>query len=192
MKNETKKFYIKIPSDTTIIYSKKKSFLVIKGPINQKSISLKLVVYINKDTNLIKISSISNYPISNKEKKKLKSLRGTTVSLIKHKLVETSIVLQKKLKIHGVGYRVTPYENIKDNKLLTFKLGYSHLIYFQIPAKLKIFCFNKTKLCIFGTHFQLICQISAKIRSYKKPEPYKGKGILYENEKIILKEGKKV
>jgi hypothetical protein len=50
MKNETKKFYIKIPSDTTIIYSKKKSFLVIKGPINQKSISLKLVVYINKCT----------------------------------------------------------------------------------------------------------------------------------------------
>ena len=73
-----------------------------------------------------------------------------------------------------------------------FKLGYSHPIFFKIPNNLQIFCFKFIKLFVWGNSYKNITQTSALIRSYKKPEPYKGKGILYEGEKIVLKEGKKV
>jgi large subunit ribosomal protein L6 len=90
-----------------------------------------------------------------------------------------------------VGYRAFDVDNF-ENKLLLFKLGYSHSIYFKIPIESQIFCLKRTKLFIHGNSYQDITKIAAFIRSYKKPEPYKGKGILYETEKIILKEGKKV
>jgi large subunit ribosomal protein L6 len=73
-----------------------------------------------------------------------------------------------------------------------FKLGYSHSLYFKIPEQLIIFCLKFTKLFIYGNSYQNVTQIASLIRSYKKPEPYKGKGILYETEKILLKEGKKI
>ena len=192
MRTKNNKSIIRIPTDITMIYSAKKNFLIIKGPLTQKSIELKLKVFINKVKKRLKVSSISCLQISNKERKKIKAVRGTLVALIKHKLIETSTIIQKKLKLHGVGYRMYIDEALKSDKLLTFKLGYSHFIYFKVPTKLTIFCFSKTKLCIFGNSFKDINLISAKIRSYKKPEPYKGKGILYENEKIVLKKGKKV
>lgn len=190
MNLKKEKYLIKIPNDTSLIYCKKKNILTIKGPLLQKSINLKLKIFINKYKKFIKITKIHINKISNKERKKIKSLRGTTKALIKHQLIETSIVMHKKLELHGVGYRTLL--NDSRNKLLTFKLGYSHLIYFKIPLKLNVFYFNKTKICIFGNSYQNIGLISANIRSKKKPEPYKGKGILYENEKIILKEGKKI
>lgn len=76
--------------------------------------------------------------------------------------------------------------------LLHFKLGYSHFIYFKIPKNLKIFCLKANKLFILGNSYLFVTQIAALIRSYKVPEPYKGKGILYTTEKIALKEGKKI
>lgn len=183
---------IKIPNNILVLYCKKKNILIIKGPLLQKLISLKLKIFINKDKKLIKISKVPIMNISNKERKKIKSLRGTTKALIKHKLIEASIIIYKKLELHGVGYRILLDDIRSKDKLLTFKLGYSHLVFFKIPLKLNIFCFSKTKLSIFGNSYQDVNQISAKIRAKKKPEPYKGKGILYENETIILKEGKKI
>jgi large subunit ribosomal protein L6 len=76
--------------------------------------------------------------------------------------------------------------------LLTFKLGYSHFFYVKVPKDLQLNCFTKTKFSIFGNSYNEICQLGAKIRDKKIPEPYKGKGILYENETITLKEGKKI
>lgn len=76
--------------------------------------------------------------------------------------------------------------------LLHFKLGYSHHIYFRIPANLKICCLKANKLFVLGYSYLFVTQIASLIRSYKVPEPYKGKGIVYTTEKIILKEGKKV
>ena len=76
--------------------------------------------------------------------------------------------------------------------LLHFKLGYSHQIYFKIPTKLKISCLKTTQIFIFGYSYLFVTQIASLLRSYKAPEPYKGKGIIYTTEKMILKEGKKV
>jgi len=140
---------------------------------------------------MIKVSPTAFTKISNNQKKKIKTLQGTTVALIKQLIVETSSVLYQRIKFVGVGYRAFDVDNYK-NKLLLFKLGFSHPIYFKIPDKLKIFCLKFTKLFIYGSSYQNITQTTALIRSNKFPEPYKEKGILYENEKIILKEGKKI
>ena len=191
MKNIPKKYIIKIPNDTIILYCNQKKIISIIGPLARKSLKLKVKILFEKEANTLKVSSIPFSTISNNEKKKIKSIQGTTVALIKQLIIETSAVLHKKLKFIGVGYRAFDVENFTD-KLLFFKLGYSHPIYFKITDNLKIFSLKFTKLFIYGNSYQSITQTASLIRSYKKPEPYKGKGILYDNEKIIIKEGKKI
>ena len=106
-------------------------------------------------------------------------------------LLETSLFSCKKLNLIGVGFRVSVL-NVLDFNLLYFKLGYRHAIYFKVPKGLKVFCLKSNKLFIIGNSYLFVTQIAALIRSYKAPEPYKGKGILYASEKVVLKEGKKV
>lgn len=191
MEKIKKKHIIKIPNQTIVLYSLKKKILTFIGPLTKKSIKLKLKINILKDKNQLEISSIANSGISNKQKKNIFSLQGTTISLIKQLIIETSYMHYQKLKLVGVGYRVTNLENYGDN-LFFFKLGYSHPIYCKAPINLKFFCLKRTKLFIYGNSYNNVTNITSVIRSYKKPEPYKGKGILYANEKIILKEGKKI
>jgi len=81
---------------------------------------------------------------------------------------------------------------ISNTDVLHLKLGYSHNIYIKVPKTLKIFCLKANKFFIKGDSYTFVTQIAAVIRSYKTPEPYKGKGILYSTEKITLKEGKKI
>ena len=152
---------------------------------------MKLKVLVSNKEKIIKISSLPFSKISNNKKKKIKAIQGTTVALIKQLILETSTTFYKKLKLIGIGYRVFNDENFKD-RLLLLKLGHSHPIYLKIPIKLKFFCLKLTKLFIYGNSYQEITKIASIIRANKIPEPYKGKGILYENEKIILKEGKKI
>jgi len=186
-----KKYIIKIPNDNIVLYCDKKKLISIIGPLGIKSLKLEVKIVLLKAEKTILVTSIPFLNLSNNKKKKMKALQGTTVALIKQLLIETSSVLYQKLKIVGVGYRAFDVENY-NKKLLMFKLGYSHSVYFKIPLSINIFCLKFTKLFIYGNSYQNITQTAALIRSYKSPEPYKGKGILYENEKIQLKEGKKV
>ena len=130
-------------------------------------------------------------PLSNKDKKTTKSLRGTTVALIKQAFLEVSTTICKKLNLVGVGYKVFPVETELGN-LIHLKLGYSHSLYFKIPETVNIKCYKADKLFISGHDLSLVAQTAALIRSCKVPEPYKGKGIVYSTEIIKLKEGKKV
>jgi large subunit ribosomal protein L6 len=186
MENIAKKYSIKIPSNTTVIYCEKKKIITVIGPLKQKSLKLKVKIVIME--RILKVSNVPFSEISNNERKKIK---GTTLALIKQLLIETSAMLYQKLQFIGVGYRAFQVDNF-ENKLLLFKLGYSHSLYFKVSDELRVFCLKLTKLFVFGHSYQSVNQTSALIRSYKKPEPYKGKGILYVNEKIKLKEGKKV
>lgn len=93
---------------------------------------------------------------------------------------------KKILKLVGVGYKAHI-----DNTTLVLKLGYSHEIYYEIPKDIQIVCTKPTEILIFGISKEYVNQISNDIRSFKKPDSYKGKGLLFENEKLILKEGKK-
>jgi large subunit ribosomal protein L6 len=191
MKNISEKYTIKIPNDITVIYSSKKKIIILKGLLSRKALKLDVQLFMIKSKNILKVSQLPFFKISNNERKKLKAFQGTTVALIKQLIVETSTVLYQKLKFVGVGYRAFDVDNFK-NKLLLFKLGYSHFLYFKISSTVKIFCLKMTKLFIYGNSYKNVTKIASLIRSYKKPESYKGKGILYETEKIILKEGKKV
>lgn len=191
MKNILKKHCIKIPNNITIIYSNKKKIITIIGPYKKKTFKLAVNIFILPSENTIQVSSVPISKISNNKKKTLKSIQGTTVALIKQLILETSSIFFKKLKFIGIGYRSFQVKTF-ENELLLFKLGYSHDLYFRIPNKIKIFCLKLTKLFIYGNSYQNVTQIASKIQSYKKPEPYKGKGILYEDEQIILKEGKKI
>ena len=144
-----------------------------------------------KDDNLIKVLDSPFKKLSNKDKKTLKSSRGTTVALIKQTFLEVSTTICKKLNLVGVGYKVFPVETAQGN-LIHLKLGYSHSLYFKIPETVNVKCYKADKLFISGHNLSQVAQTAALIRSCKAPEPYKGKGISYNSEVIKLKEGKKV
>lgn len=187
----SKKYTIKIPKDISLIYCEKKKIITFFGLKSYKSIKLKVNIFINDIEKIIKVSSIPLFEVSNNEKKKIKSIQGTTVSLLKQILIEISTVIYKKLQIVGVSYRAL-IEDSFDNRLLLLKLGFSHSIYFRISQKLSLFCKKRTQLFVSSNSYQNVTHVASLIRNLKAPEPYKGKGILYENEKIILKTGKKI
>jgi large subunit ribosomal protein L6 len=187
----SKRYLIKIPKDVFLLYCEKKKLLTFVGPLNRKSLQLKLKILILKPKNHIIITRLPFFEISRNEKKKLKTAQKTTVVLIKQIILEISFVFSKKLIFVGVGYKAFSIVLFK-NHVLHFKLGFSHQIYFKISNTLNVFCLKATTIFICGNSYQEISQISALIRSFKYPEPYKGKGILFENEKISIKEGKKV
>lgn len=191
MSKAVQKYNIKIPNDIKAIYYKKKQILTFIGPTEIKSKKLKVKIFINRYKKIISVSPIFFSQSSNTEKRKIQMIQNTTVSQIKYMLIESSILLYKKLKINGIGYRANFTENF-NQKLLTFKLGYSHFIYLQTLNNIIINCLTRTKLCISGNSYENVSHISAKIRINKVPDPYKGKGILYDNEIVKIKEGKKI
>jgi len=187
----SKRYIIKIPKDICVLYCDKKKLLTLIGPLEKKSLQVKLKVLILKPENFLVITQIPFDQMSSNEKKKLKSIQGTTIALIKQMILEVSFVFSKKLVFVGVGFKAFPIE-LFGNQILQFKLGYSHPIYYKILNNLNVYCHKATTIFISGNSNQNVSQTAALIRSYKYPEPYKGKGILYDNENIILKEGKKV
>lgn len=186
-----KKSLIKIPKDVIVLYSPEKKIITLVGPLKTRSLKLKIRLQLIDNDSLVKVTFSPFIQMSNHKKRQIRALHGTTVALIKQLLIETSAVVYQKLKFVGVGYRAFDVEKF-NNDLLMFKLGYSHSLYFKTPKDLQIFCLKFTKLFVYGNSYQTVNQTASLIRSYKKPEPYKGKGILYETEKIKLKEGKKV
>jgi len=118
--------------------------------------------------------------------KKMVMLWGTIRSLIYNIIKGVHIGFVKTLEINGVGYR----SYIKSN-CLVLNLGYSHEIIYPIPEGINIVCKKPTLIDVSGIDCQLVGQVASKIRSFRKPEPYKGKGIKYIDEVVFRKEGKK-
>ena len=116
-----------------------------------------------------------------------KSLHGLTRSLLSNMVKGVESGFEKQLEIHGVGYRA----QVKGKKLI-LNLGYSHSVEYQIPDDVTIAVTENTKISVQGTNKQQVGQVAAIIRDYRKPEPYKGKGVRYANEYILMKEGKSV
>jgi large subunit ribosomal protein L6 len=120
------------------------------------------------------------------ESKQARMQWGTTRALLNNMMHGVSTGYQVNLDINGVGYRAQV-----QGKALVLQLGYSHDVQFPIPDDIKIVCERPTAIRISGADKQRVGQIAAEIRAYRKPEPYKGKGIKYSTETIRRKEGKK-
>ena len=191
MSNLKKRYTVKVPKDIGIVYCDKKNMIMFIGPLQTKSIKLNVKIFLIPKSQLIIVTQI---PLSNTSPINLKSskkLQGTTVSKIKQAVIEVTYILYNKLNLVGVGYRVFAHEKLSNQIYL--KLGYSHLVYFKIPKDLNSFCQKFTKLFLFGNcSFDSLTHTAAQIRNCKLPEPYKGKGILYNQEKIVLKKVKKI
>ena len=114
-----------------------------------------------------------------------RSIHGLSRTLIANMILGLTEGIEKKLEIIGVGYRA----EIK-NKVVAFQLGYSHPIYFLPPEGINIEIPAPTSIVIKGIDKQLVGQVAAKIRSFRPPEPYKGKGVRYEGEYVRRKAGK--
>jgi len=182
---------IKIPEKVNIIVQNNKLFCI--GPLGIRSLKLKVKVLIFTNSTGNKFIQITNHlflDTSLFKKKERKTLQGTTFSLIKELIQSVTLGVVQKLKLVGVGFRVSVKKKPHMN-LLFLKLGYSHDIYFKIPNDIIVECPKPTLIFLSGTNLQALHNLSALLRSFKKPEPYKGKGFLYENEIISLKEGKK-
>jgi large subunit ribosomal protein L6 len=115
-----------------------------------------------------------------------RAMWGTTRALVNNMVTGVSTGFSMNLEIVGVGYRAAIQGNT-----LNLQLGYSHDIPFPIPEDVRIACERPTVITVSGADRQRVGEVAAKIRSYRPPEPYKGKGIKYANETVRRKEGKK-
>jgi large subunit ribosomal protein L6 len=120
------------------------------------------------------------------ETKRARSLYGTARAQIANLLDGVTKGFEKKLEITGVGYRAA-----LQGKNLQLALGYSHDVVYQIPEGITITVPKPTEINVAGIDSQRVGQVAAEIRSYRPPEPYKGKGVRYSDEFIFRKEGKK-
>ena len=119
------------------------------------------------------------------ENKQTKQLHGTTRALIHNMIVGTTEGFKKTLEIVGIGYRAA-----LNGKTLNLNIGYSHEINYPIEDGITIEVPNATTIVVSGIDKQRVGEVAAHIRNFRKPEPYKGKGIRYQGEHIIHKEGK--
>jgi large subunit ribosomal protein L6 len=119
------------------------------------------------------------------DNKFFKALHGLYRSLINNMVVGVTQGYEKKLEIVGVGFKAE-----MKNKRLTLQVGYSHPIIFVAPPDINIACESPTLIAVSGVDKELVGQVAAKIRSFRPPEPYKGKGIKYIDEVVRRKAGK--
>ncbi len=115
-----------------------------------------------------------------------RTLWGTSRNQLNNMVEGVSKGFTKRMEIQGVGFRAAA-----DKQFLTLALGYSHEIKYFIPEGITIVCEKPTLISVSGYDKAIVGQVAAEIRALRKPEPYKGKGIRYEGERVRMKEGKK-
>lgn len=152
----------------------------IKGKLGQIKQKLR------SDIVSVQIEDGKIYFKANNDSKFAKALSGTLRSLIYNMTKGVVDGYERKLQLVGVGYRAKA-----QGKILNLSLGYSHPIVFEVPSQLNVSTPSQTEIILTGIDKQQIGQVAAKIRSFRSPEPYKGKGVRYFGEKIIIKEVKK-
>ena len=173
------KINIAIPEKVKVVLAN--NILNIEGPLGKKSINIDLDMF-NLTINDGKEISIKPKIVSQDSKR----LWGMNRSLINNAVIGSNTGYEKTLELVGVGYRAA----LKGNQL-NLQLGYSHDINFDIPEGIKITVEKQTTLKIFGSDKQLVGVVASKIKTFRKIEPYKGKGIREKGQYILKKEGKK-
>jgi large subunit ribosomal protein L6 len=152
--------------------------LEVKGPLGTLMTPIYKGITMSIEGNIVKFARET-------EEKQTIALHGLVRALFNNSVKGVSVGWEKNLEIFGVGYRAQ-----KKGTNLVMSLGFSHEIVYPEPSGIKIDCLDQLKIKITGIDRQLVGQTAANIRSFKPPEPYKGKGIKYANEAIRRKAGK--
>jgi large subunit ribosomal protein L6 len=168
---------VSVPSGVTV--SLAAGMLKAKGKLGELSVRVTDAVDVKVEDNKVVVTQLGG-------SKQARMMWGTTRNLVRNALAGVSQGYSKSLDISGVGYRASV-----QGKNLALQLGYSHDVNFAIPSDIQIKCEKPTSILITGPDKQRVGQVAAEIRSYRPPEPYKGKGVMYLGEKILRKEGKK-
>ncbi len=153
--------------------------LTVQGIKGELTIALNKLVSLAFESNEIRVSAKGNA-------KRAKAMAGTTRSLINNMVSGVVRGFEKKLSLVGVGYRA----QVKDGAL-NLTLGFSHPVEYAIPEGISIATPSQTEIVVSGINKQKVGQVAAEIRGYRPPEPYKGKGVRYNDERIVRKEAKK-
>ena len=167
---------VPVPAGVKVTDSGKE--VTVEGKLGKLTLVLPEAISAAVEGNEVKVSRVSDEGNN-------KALHGLFRSLIKNNIIGVSEGYKKELQIVGVGYKAV----LAGNKL-TLSLGYSHDIVYPVPEGIKVQVTDGTKLQITGIDKQLVGEVAASIRKFKKPEPYKGKGVRYSDEHVVIKPGK--
>ena len=173
------KINIAIPEKVKIVLNG--NLLNVEGPLGKQVLKI--------DTNIFDLKIDEGKSVSIKPKninQNIKRIWGMNRSLLNNAIIGTSKGYSKTLELSGVGYRAS-----LKGKQLSMQLGFSHDVNFDIPDGIKILVEKQTIIKISGSDKQEVGMITSKIKSYRPPEPYKGKGIKEQGQYVLRKEGKK-
>jgi len=151
----------------------------IKGPLGTLSQQLRGDVKIEKDGDKLLFKALGDSDEAN-------AMSGTLRALAANMVVGVTKGFEKRLTLVGVGYRAQA-----QGDKLNLTLGFSHPVVHAMPKGVKVETPSQTEIVIKGLDKQLVGQVAAEVRAYREPEPYKGKGVRYSDERVILKETKK-
>lgn len=168
---------VSVPANVEVNLSS--SEVSVKGPLGklQRSINSDVTVKHEGDTLLVKVANDS---------RQADAMSGTMRSLLANMVQGVTSGFEKKLSLVGVGYRAQAA-----NETLNLTLGFSHPVVYKMPEGIKVETPSQTEILIKGIDKQKVGQVAAEVRAFRKPEPYKGKGVRYADEVIVMKEAKK-
>ena len=180
------KLPISIPSGVTVNYDEKSSVVTVKGPKGELSRTIDPSIKMENEDGKLTFVIDEQSPVNYKQKQ---AFHGLYRSLVNNMVIGVSEGYKKTLELVGVGYRVSNQGNV-----IEFALGYTHPIFIQVPDIVKVETKSERNqnpiLTLETCDKELLGLICAKIRSFRMPEPYKGKGVLFKGEVIRRKSGK--
>ena len=155
--------------------------LTAKGKLGTQTVDLLTIVKVSVEDGSVVVKPVN-------DGKRARTMWGTTRSLVNNAVVGVSEGFTRRLEVNGVGYRAQV-----QGKKLNLQLGFSHDIAFDVPEDIKIEIEGDRSnvIAVSGMNKQRVGQVASEIRGFRKPEPYKGKGVKYADEQILRKEGKK-
>ncbi len=178
------KLPINIPAGVTV--DVKDNVVTVKGPKGELSQTVNPAISVSLEEGQITFAITENSDVDQKQKQ---AFHGLYRALVNNMVVGVSEGYKKEMELVGVGYRVSNQGN-----LIEFSLGFTHSIFLQVPAEIKVETKSERNknpyISLESCDKQLLGMVCAKIRSFRMPEPYKGKGILYIGEQIRRKSGK--
>jgi len=168
---------IQVPSGAEIQIAG--ALLTVKGPRGTLTHNLHPLVSLKQEDGSLQVTC-------NDESRESNALSGTTRALVNNMVTGVTKGFERKLNLIGVGYRAAA-----QGKSLKLQLGFSHDVIYELPEGVKAETPTQTEIIIKGANKQQVGQVAAEVRSYRTPEPYKGKGVRYSDEVVLIKETKK-